>query len=140
MQQPFGTFALVVGVVSAASLDEPHFHRGKLAPYQLGKPNLLISSSDEQRLRQGESVMQAVASADGSRRMVAVQDIDVPVHVVMGRITDLERYDKMVQGVDSCVNYVSNEDGGVHTYKSEYKIHAGGLKFTYYMTHRSAAP
>ena len=134
------TFALVVGVVSAASVDEPHFHRGKLSPYQLGKPNLLISSADEQRLRQGESVMQAVASADGSRRMVAVQDIDVPVHVVMGRITDLERYDKMVQGVDSCVNYVSNEDGGVHTYKSEYKIHAGGLKFTYYMTHRSAAP
>ena len=138
--QPAWTFALVVGVVSAASLDEPHFHRGKLAPYQLGKPNLLISSADEQRLRQGESVMQAVASADGSRRMVAVQDIDVPVHVVMGRITDLERYDKMVQGVDSCVNYVSNEDGGVHTYKSEYKIHAGGLKFTYYMEHRSAAP
>ena len=104
--------------------------------FRSGKPNLLISSSDEQRLRQGESVMQAVASADGSRRMVAVQDIDVPVHVVMGRITDLERYDKMVQGVDSVVNYVSNEDGGVHTYKSEYKIHAGGLKFTYYMEHR----
>jgi hypothetical protein len=59
---------------------------------------------------------------------------------VMGRITDLERYDKMVQGVDSCVNYVSKEEGGVKTYKSEYKIHAGAMKFTYYMEHRSAAP
>lgn len=132
--------AAVVGVVSAASLEEPHFHRGRLSPYQLSKPTILISSSDEQRLRHGESVMQAVDAADGSRRMVAVQDIDVPVHVVMGRITDLDRYDKMVQGVDSCVSYMSNEEGGVRTYKSEYKIHAGAMKFTYYMEHRSAAP
>ena len=112
--------AAVVGVASAAS-EEPHFHRGRLSPYQLSKPTILISSSDEQRLRHGESVMQAVDAADGSRRMVAVQDIDVPVHVVMGRITDLDRYDKMVQGVDSCVSYASNEEGGVRTYKSEYK-------------------
>lgn len=71
-------------LITAASLEEPHFHRGKLSPYQLGKPNLLISGSDEQRLRHGESVMQAVAADDGSRRMIAVQDIDAPVHVVMG--------------------------------------------------------
>ena len=63
------TLLHVVGVVSAASLEEPHFHRGRLSPYTLSKPNLLISSSDEQRLRHGESVMQAVAAADGSGEM-----------------------------------------------------------------------
>ena len=71
-------------LISAASLEEPHFHRGRLSPYQLSKPKLLLSGSDEQRLRNGESVMQAVAADDGSRRMIAVQDINVPVHVVMG--------------------------------------------------------
>lgn len=52
---------------------------------------------------------------------------------------DLERYDQMVQGVDSCVNYVERTDGGIKTYKSEYKIHAAHMKFTYYMEHKCAA-
>ena len=71
-------------LVGASSEAEPHFHRGKLSQYSLGKPKVLISAADEQRLQQGEAVMQAVSADDGSRRMVMVQDLEVPANVVMG--------------------------------------------------------
>lgn len=122
--------------LSAAATDvERHYHGGRLSKYRLGKPKLLLSSADEERLQEGQAVMQAVAADDGSRRMIMVQDIDAPVHVVMGRIVDLERYDQMVQGVDSCVNYVSTEQDGIKTLKSKYEIHAAHMKLTYYMEH-----
>ena len=53
------------------------------------------------------------------------------------RVADLEKYDQMVQGVDSCVNYVSLDSAdGVRLLKSKYQIHAAGMRMTYFMEHR----
>ena len=69
----------------AASDAQPHYHRGRLTPYQLGPPSLLLSARDEDRLRTGRPVMQALVAEDGlTRRMIMVQDIPVPSSVVLG--------------------------------------------------------
>ncbi len=71
--------------VLAAADNAPHYHRGKLAPYQLGPPSVTLSTSDEQRLRAGRPVMQTVLGGDGeSRRLIMVQDVPVPSSVVLG--------------------------------------------------------
>lgn len=123
-------------LVLAATESQRHYHNGKLRKYDIGAPSLLLSDADEAKLKAGQSVMQALESADGSRRMISVQDIKAPAEVVMGRIVDFEKYDQMVQGVDSCVNYVSEERDGLRVMKSKYSIHAAHLKMTYYMEHR----
>ena len=48
---------------------------------------------------------------------------------------DLEKYDKMVDGVDSCVNYVSTQEGGRQVVKSTYDISVLHMKFKYFMKH-----
>lgn len=49
---------------------------------------------------------------------------------------DLDAYDHMVSGVDSCVTYASNdESGGVKCVKSAYDISAMGMKFKYFVEH-----
>ena len=40
-------------IVHAASDSQPHYHRGKLTPYQIGPPSLLLSGRDEEKLRAG---------------------------------------------------------------------------------------
>ena len=71
--------------VRAASDCQPHYHTGKLTPYLIGPPDLLLSSKDEDRLRSGRPVMQALVAEDGqTRRMIMVQDIPVPSPVVLG--------------------------------------------------------
>lgn len=70
--------------VLAASEEQPHYHNGKLKPYKMGPPSLLLSADDEAKLRSGQPVMQALVGEDGSRRMISVQDIDAPASIVMG--------------------------------------------------------
>ena len=70
--------------VLAASEEQPHYHNGKLQPYKMGPPSLLLSAADEAKLRSGQAVMQALVGDDGSRRMISVQDIEAPAQVVMG--------------------------------------------------------
>lgn len=41
-----------------ASDTEPHYHNGKLAPYELGPPSLLLSEADEADLATGNAIMQ----------------------------------------------------------------------------------
>jgi hypothetical protein len=72
----------------AAVEDQPHYHRGKLQPYEIGPPSLILSSADEDRLRAGSPVMQALEQADGSRRMVMVQDVGAPTNIVLGYAPD----------------------------------------------------
>ena len=72
-------------IVHAASDSQPHYHRGKLTPYQIGPPSLLLSGRDEEKLRAGRPVMQALVAEDGlTRRLIMVQDIPVPSSVVLG--------------------------------------------------------
>ena len=76
---------LGIAAVLAASEAQPHDHQGKLTPYQIGPPSLLLSSSDEARLQSGKAVMQAIVSDDAqSRRLIMVQDIPAPSSIVMG--------------------------------------------------------
>jgi len=64
--------------------DLPHYHRGKLTQYEIGPPSVLLSNGDEQRLRTGKPVLQAVETGVvGARRMLMVQDISAPASVVM---------------------------------------------------------
>lgn len=140
----------LIGGCRASSDSEPHYHSGKLAPYELGPPSLLLSEADESNLATGAPIMQvcvcanmesprrsgaahahiprgttllstpppltarpialgasqAILGDDGvPRRFVMVRDIPTPAYVVMGRIMDLNRYDKMVQGVDKVTTY-----------------------------------
>eukprot|EP00967_Tisochrysis_lutea_P114179 scaffold181761_cov35-Tisochrysis_lutea.AAC.3 len=67
-----------------AAEDLAHYHHGKLSKYEIGPPSVLLSSSDEQRLRTGKPVLQAVETGVvGARRMLMVQDIAAPANVVM---------------------------------------------------------
>jgi hypothetical protein len=76
---------LLVGLVLGAAESQPHYHTGKLTPYEIGPPSLLLSAKDEGRLRSGKAVMQALVSDDGqAHRMIMVQDIPAPSSVVMG--------------------------------------------------------
>jgi hypothetical protein len=127
---------LVLASALAASDSQPHYHRGKLAPYQIERPSVLLSASDESRLRSGRAVMQALVADDGlTRRMIMVQDISTPASVVLGRILDLNAYDRMVSGVDSCLTYCSSDSGGLQTVKSTYEISALHMKYKYYVEH-----
>jgi len=122
--------------VNAASDAQPHFHSGKLTPYKIGEPSLLLSGRDEAQLRAGRPVMQALVADDGeTRRLIMVQDIAAPSSVVLGRIMDLNAYGRMVSGVDRCVTYESAEESGVQTVKSEYDISALHLKYKYFVEH-----
>lgn len=76
----FGVALLALGAVD----DMPHYHRGKLTQYEIGPPSVLLSKSDEQRLKTGRPVLQAVETGVvGARRMLMVQDIAAPANVVM---------------------------------------------------------
>merc|ERR1712176_1126192 len=136
MLRSLSTLLAGVGCVTAATESEPHFHAGKLTQYEIGPPSVLLSTSDEAKLRSGKPVMQAVETdVSGSRRLLMVQDIRAPANVVMSRIMDLEKYDQMVDGVDSCVNYVSTQEGGRQVVKSTYDISVLHMKFKYFMKH-----
>lgn len=130
---------LIIGCVmqtaDAASESQPHWHRGVLKQYQIGPPDILLSAQDERQLRSGRPVMQALAAEDETRRLIMVQDIMAPSQIVLSRIMDFEKYDEMVSGVDTCVNYASFQDGKTQTVKSTYEISALHMKFKYFVKH-----
>lgn len=119
----------------AASESSKHYHSGKLGKYELGPPALVLSSSDETRLRSGRSVLNTIQAEDGGSRMIMVQDIQAPAHVVLGRIMDLNKYPEMVSGCDACATYADTNQNGIQTVKATYEISALHMKFKYYVTH-----
>ena len=121
-----------VAAVSCANADEPHFHQGEMAPYEIGPPSTKLSADDEKALLEGKTLMQAIVQSDGaSRRLLMVKDIKAPRDVIFGRILDLEAYPRMVKGVDGLKIYESSTSKtGVQTTKAKYDIHALHLKFT----------
>ena len=77
--------ALAVQCAYAAVEECAHYHEGVLMPYEMGPPSVLLSQQDEERLRSGRPVMQAVEGADSqTRRLLMVQDIPAPHNVVLG--------------------------------------------------------
>ena len=66
-----------------------HYHGGRLTRYEIGPPAVQLSASDESRLRSGRAVLQSVESEDGlSRRLIMVQDIQAPSHIVLGWVAN----------------------------------------------------
>ena len=125
-------------LVGASDATRPHFHGGKLTPYEMGPPTMLISPADESELEKGSAIMRAIPGETTSapRRLVMVRDIESPDHIVLARITDFEKYPRMVKGCDRCVNYLTLTHGdGTREIRSEYEIHALHMRFTYFMRH-----
>jgi len=48
---------------------------------------------------------------------------------------DLNAYDRMVSGIDSCIVYADNEENGLRTVKSAYQISVMHMKFKYFVKH-----
>ena len=76
--------AASLGSAAGASESEPHYHDGKLIPYGIGPPAVLLSDADKAKLRSGKPVMQVLADEMGARRLVMVQDIAAPPQIVFG--------------------------------------------------------
>ena len=77
-------FAGIALLALSAAEDMPHYHNGKLTRYDIGPPSVLLSHSDENRLRSGKPVMQSLETGvAGARRLLMVQDIPAPANVVM---------------------------------------------------------
>ncbi len=51
----------LVPTAAPATPDQPHYHRGKLSPYEIGPPSILLSRHDEERLAAGETLMQVLS-------------------------------------------------------------------------------
>lgn len=122
---------------AAADANERHYHKGKLKPYELGPPTVLLTQKDETDLAAGKALMQTVVAEDGlTRRLLMVRDIKAPAEIVMDRILDLEEYDRMVDGVNFCATYANEEQpDGLRIIKSEYHIQALHLKLKYFLKH-----
>ena len=65
----------------------------------------MLSSGDEEVLRNGRALMQVIVQADGRRRLLMVRDVATPAWVVMDRILDFPAYPRMVKGCDTLVPY-----------------------------------
>mmetsp|Transcript_33723 Transcript_33723/g.110028 ORF Transcript_33723/g.110028 Transcript_33723/m.110028 type:complete len:286 (+) Transcript_33723:58-915(+) len=135
---------LLLGGAFAANPDTPHPHGGKLSPYVLGPPTVLLSREDEEELADGKTIMRVISNrpADesregGARRLLMVRDVAAPKDVVLDRIGDFAAYPRMVKGCDAC--HVYKREGrpdGTEEVRCEYRIHALHLKFRYFMSHQ----
>ena len=93
---------------AAASFDKPHPHSGKLSPYLLGPPTVLLSQEDEDELQAGNTIMRAITAPTtnqqtehkegGTRRLLMVRDVKAPKDVILDRINDFNAYPRMVKG------------------------------------------
>ena len=119
--------SLLAAAAGCAASDPlvPHFHDGKLAPYEIGPPSILLSPSDEARLAEGEALMQAIVQDDGvSRRLVMVKDVHAPPEVITRTILNIDEYPRMIKGCDSTQTYEEHVEplSGVRTIKTRYEI------------------
>ena len=119
---------------------QQHYHQGKLRPYELGPPSILLTQADEEKLGRGETLMQALVKDERDptdRRLLMVRDIAAPADIILSRVNDLEAYPRMIKGCDECSVYsrVVHEESGLEVSKAKYKIHALHIKLSYFMTH-----
>jgi len=126
---------LVLHNVIAADKTMKHYHRGKLPKYELSSPSIMLSSGDEEVLRDGRALMQVIVQPDGKRRLLMVRDVATPAWVVMDRILDFPAYPRMVKGCDAMVPYHDKREGRLRVMKAAYEIHAGPCYFKYFMHH-----
>ena len=95
-----------------ADASRPHSHGGQLAKYQAQAPSaygLSVDGVPLEQLRSGKPVLRMTTVAGGFQRSVSIQDVNAPPSVVWGRIMDLPKYPKMVDGCVECMIHVKSE-------------------------------
>ena len=122
-----------------ADASRPHTHSGQLAKYTAQAPSaygLSVEGVPLEKLRSGKPVLRMTSVAGGFKRSVSIQDVNAPPSVVWGRIMDLPKYPKMVEGCVECEPYRTEKgSGGAQVVYSRYKIRAAGLTMEYFMKH-----
>jgi len=122
-----------------ADASKPHPHAGTLTKYTSQHPSkygLSVDNVPLERLRSGKPVLRLVEVGKGFKRTVSIQDVQAPPNVVWGRIMDLPKYPKMVEGCVSCVPYKKEKKmGGPQVVYAKYKIRAAALTMEYFMKH-----
>ena len=117
---------------------QPHYHHGKIEKYEIGPPSLLLSPADEEKLKGGGALMQAIVQEDGiTRRLVMVKNVPAPADVVSGRILDLDAYPRMIKSCDRTATYHFSEsqETGIKVIRAKYEIRALHLPLSYFMEH-----
>ena len=113
-----------------ADASRPHTHSGQLAKYTAQAPSaygLSVEGVPLEKLRSGKPVLRMTSVAGGFKRSVSIQDVNAPPSVVWGRIMDLPKYPKMVEGCVECEPYRTEKgSGGAQVVYSRYKIRAAG--------------
>jgi len=122
-----------------ADASRPHSHGGELAKYQAQAPSaygLSVDGVPLEKLRSGKPVLRMTTVEGGFKRSVSIQDVNAPPSVVWGRIMDLPKYPKMVEGCVECEPYRTEKgSGGAQVVYSRYKIRAAGMTMEYFMKH-----
>lgn len=137
----------------------PHYHRGVLPRYEIGPPTIKLTASDEETLRSGGTIQQAILidlvsgeaagsadegdhSAKGpqARRLLMVKDVAAPQSIIADRLLDYASYPRMVKGCDKLEQYDKYDTARpgrkpLQVMKAKYNIHALHMRFTYFMVH-----
>ena len=109
--RPFCAVCCLIATLSGvhargADASRPHPHGGELARYQAQAPSaygLSVDGVPLEKLRSGKPVLRMTTVAGGFKRSVSIQDVNAPPSVVWGRIMDLPKYPKMVEGCVECM-------------------------------------
>lgn len=131
----------VVTLCDGSSFNEPHSHQGTVTPYEPKAPNLKLNDKALKMLEAGKMYKTQV-SEGGKGRGVVVVDINAPTATVWSRILDLERYDKMVNGVTHSSNYdvITHKPSRSNQYLSQHiytrmKIGFSMVTLEYFVKH-----
>ena len=128
-----------------------------LPRYESGPPSIKLTAEEEQTLRGGGTVQQAImiclasgmatgSAADGdshgprARRLLMVKDVAAPQSIIADRLLDYDAYPRMVKGCDKIEPYKRYDTPRpgrkpLQVMAAKYQIHALHMRFTYYMVH-----
>ena len=56
--------------IESSDSNKPHEHRGKLSPYQIGKPYVQLEKADSEKLAKGKTVIKSIKTKEGGRGFV----------------------------------------------------------------------
>ena len=119
-----------VAAVSCANADEPHFHQGEMAPYEIGPPSTKLATS---RRRSSKARRHAGHCAERRRVASAAHGQGHQHHVTLFLgASSISRHTHGWSRASTVLKIYesSTNKTGVQTTKAKYDIHALHLKFT----------
>lgn len=137
-------FLILLDTCLGASDKSPHPHQGVIKPFQLGKPNVKLSSADLKQVDVGKMFIAQTVAADGlSGRSTAVQSIHAPPKTIWKQLLDFNSYPSKVDKLSECKVYKDEKTGmdGSRRIKCRFLINAApGFKYEYYCDHTYSPP